>query len=249
MQALPSSSSGSALAAARAALAEGGVRALYRGLAPPLAGSAVFRATQFAVYGAVYGGLRGGFAAEPVPWLAGLQPRVLAAGVAAATARTLLEVPLQVIKVRRQLGVPVLPPAARAAGLAAVARELSAGWALSWLRMCVALGGFFVAVDHVDRHHAAAFDHPTLGAFAKGALCATAPWALAWPLEVAATQAQSSLHGAGGGVRARLAAIVRDRGAAGLFRGAGPGLLRSVVGNGAALAAFELCRARLAPQA
>jgi hypothetical protein len=121
--------------------------------------------------------------------------------------------------------------------------------ALSWLRMCVALGGFFVAVDHVDRHHAAAFDHPTLGAFAKGALCATAPWALAWPLEVAATQAQSSLHGAGGGVRARLAAIVRDRGAAGLFRGAGPGLLRSVVGNGAALAAFELCRARLAPQA
>lgn len=245
MQALPASARGGALAAARLTLATGGVRALYAGLAPPLLGSALFRSTQFAVFGVVYGWLRDCSLAEPQAALAGLQPRVLVAGAAAATARTVLEVPLQLIKARRQLGVPVLPPAVSLGGPFAIARELYSGGSLCWARMLVALGGFFVLVDHVDRHYPAAFAAPVVGPFLKGSVCATLPWLLAWPLEVAATQAQSSLHGRGGGIGARLAGIVRERGPVGLFRGAGPGLARSVVGNGAAVTAFELCRSRL----
>ena len=247
MQALPASSRGGALAAARLTLASGGMRALYAGLLPPLLGSALFRSAQFAVFGAVYGLLRDTALAEPATSAAGLQPRVLVAGAAAATARTALEVPLQLIKARRQLGVPVLPPAVAVGGPAAIARELYSGAGLCWARMLVALGGFFILVDCVDRHAPSTFTAPIIGPFVKGSLCATVPWLLAWPLEVAATQAQSSLHGRGGTGAARLERIFRERGIAGLFRGAGPGLARSIVGNGAAVAAYELCRTRLPP--
>ncbi len=232
MQALPAAS-GTALATLRAALAAGGARALYAGLLPPLLGSSLYRGLQMAAYGAAYAALAPTELAAPVEALGGLQLRVLAAGAAATTARALLETPLEVLKLRRQLGLAA--PRLRA-------RELYAGLGLTWARLYVALGGFFVLVDHCDRHHPGAFAGPG-GSFAKGGLCATACWWLAWPLEVAKSRAQSSLHP--GGALAQLRAIVRERGAAGLFRGIGPGTLRSLLGNGCALMAFDACQQQL----
>lgn len=74
----------------------------------------------------------------------------------------------------------------------------------------------------------------------KGSFCATSGWVLAWPLELAKSIAQSGLH-ARAGAFARFGAIVKERGVMGLYRGIGPGLARSIVGNGAALAAFDAC--------
>jgi uncharacterized 2Fe-2S/4Fe-4S cluster protein (DUF4445 family) len=37
----------------------------------------------------------------------------------------------------------------------------------------VALGGFFVLIDHVERHHPALFSMPVVGSFFKGGVCAT----------------------------------------------------------------------------
>ena len=232
MQALPAAS-GSALATLRAALAAGGARALYAGLLPPLLGSSLYRGLQMSAYSAAYAALARTELAQPQPALGGLQLRVLAAGAAATTARALIETPLEVLKLRRQLGLGA--PRLRV-------RELYAGLGLTWARLYVALGGFFAAVDHCDRHYPALFLQPG-GTFAKGALCATACWWLAWPLEVAKSRAQSGLHP--GGALAQLRAIVRERGAAGLFRGIGPGTLRSLLGNGCALMAFDACQQQL----
>lgn len=248
MQALPALAGAGALRSLRQTLAEGGWRALYRGLLPPLLGSVLYRSVQFSAYSAAYAACRDSRAlTAELPALGGLQPRVLLAGAVATSARALIETPLEVIKVRRMLGVAVLPGGLAAAALSApLLRELYTGFALTWLRLYVALGGFFILVDHADRHHPGLFTSTPAGPFLKGAVCATLPWLAAWPLEVAKSQAQSTLHGARAlGVLARLRGIVRERGVRGLYRGAGPGLSRSLIGNGAALAAYDMCRSRL----
>ena len=235
--------SGGALATLRSTLAVGGVRALYRGLLPPLVGSVAYRSLQFSVYGAVYSASSELPAlASPVDALGGLQWRVVIAGLAASLARALIETPLEVAKVRRQLGVPVLQRDFAGAGigfaaLRAAAIDLSTGFGLTFARLSVALGGFFVLIDTADRHFPGAFTTPIFGPFAKGALCATLPWVLAWPLEVAKNQLQSGLHDGSG--LARLAAVIKQRS---VFRGIGPGLARSLVGNGAALLALDACQ-------
>ena len=236
MQALPAASRGGALASLRRIVACGGVRALYRGLLPPLLGSAVYRSLQISMFSAVYAGTKAStFWAAPVAALAGLEPRVLLAGAAATTARALIETPLEVVKVRLQLGVAPLGDGG--------VRGLGVGFCLTWARLYVALGGFFVLVDHMDRHHPGFFAVPVVGSFLKGGVCATATWVLAWPLEVVKNQVQSGLHQGGGGALARLASIARARGVAGLYRGIGPGMARSLLGNGAALAAYDACKA------
>jgi len=238
MQALPAAARGGALASLRRILAADGVRGLYRGLLPPLFGSAVYRSLQFSAYGAAHAAARGDpWLATPLPALGGLQLRVLLAGAAATTARALVETPLEVLKVRQQLGVAPLG----GGGLAG----LRIGFCLTWARLYVALGGFFVLIDHVERHHPVLFSMPVVGSFFKGGVCATATWVLAWPLEVVKNQVQSGLHPGGGGALARLAAILRARGVAGLYRGIGPGMARSLLGNGAALAAYDSCKAAL----
>jgi solute carrier family 25 carnitine/acylcarnitine transporter 20/29 len=235
MQALPAAARGGALATLRRVLSTDGVRGLYRGLLPPLLGSAVYRSLQFFAYSATYTAVgEDPFLTAPVPLLGGLQPRVLLAGAAATTARAIIETPLEVVKVRQQLGVAL-------GGL----RELRTGFGLTWARLYIALGGFFALCDHMDRHHPRVFSVPVVGSFLKGGVCATATWVLAWPLEVVKNQVQSGLHDNGGGVRTRLAAIVRARGVVGLYRGIGPGMARSLLGNGAALASYDACRATL----
>ena len=232
MQALPSAS-GSALSTLASTLRSGGVRALYAGLLPPLLGSSLYRGLQMSAFSATYAALGGSQLAEPVPQLAGLQLRVLVAGAAATTARALLEAPLEVLKLRRQLAV---------AAPRLTLQELYVGLGLTWARLYIALGGFFVAVDHVDRHHPQLFLQPG-GSFVKGAVCATACWWLAWPLEICKNRVQSSLHP--GGALVQLRAIWRERGVAGLYRGIGPGTLRSLIGNGFALLAFDACKQAL----
>jgi solute carrier family 25 carnitine/acylcarnitine transporter 20/29 len=233
MQALPSAAAMGTLETLKSTLRAGGARALYAGLLPPLLGSAFYRSLQMSAFSAAYAALRDDAAlTAPVPQLAGLQLRVLVAGAAATSARALIETPLELLKVRRQLQLP----APRSL------RECFSGFLLTWTRLYVALGGFFVAVDHCDRHHPWLFAQPG-GSFLKGAVCATACWWLAWPLEVLKNRVQSNQYA--GGALAQLRSIVRERGIAGMYRGILPGTLRSILGNGFALLAFDACKQRL----
>lgn len=79
-----------------------GVRGLYRGCIPPLLGSGIFRSTQFAVFEACYTAMDVPFGKIEIPFTYGLQFRVIGGGMIAATARAIIETPLEFMKVRRQ---------------------------------------------------------------------------------------------------------------------------------------------------
>lgn len=246
MQALPGAyAQASSLEVLRATVREGGgLRSLYRGLAPPLVGSVIYRASQFGVYAGTYSALTDhDWATAEIPGLWGLQYRVPLAGAVATTARALIETPLEVLKIRAQCGLPRFPAGA---GARVAAQELSRGFGITWLRLYCALGGFFILVDHAERHHGELIRTPYVGSFIKGGICATAAWWVAWPFEVVKSrvQAQSAADAAAGppsSILARLRTIVKERGFRGLYRGIGPGTARSIVGNGAAFTAFDLC--------
>ena len=239
----------SALTTARGVLRAEGLRGLYRGLLPPLLGSSVFRSTQFGVFGAAMAASRDApLLARELPGCAGLQARVVVSATLATRARALIETPLEMAKVRRQLDLRVF---SSGGGSGASARELVArfygggSFQLTALRLWVALTGFFVLVDHVDRHHPQLTALPVVGPFIKGSICATVPWVAAWPFEVLKTEIQAGrVPPERQSLRARLAWVVETKGGArGLFRGIGPGLLRSVVANGAATLAYSTCQA------
>jgi len=256
----------SALQTARAVLASEGVRGLYRGLLPPLLGSSVFRSVQFGAFGAAMSAARASpLLMRELPGCAGLQLRAVVAATVATAARALIEAPLELVKVRRQLDRRVLGGGAVGVGgggggggsgggrgAVASARSLASrlygngSLQLTALRLWIALGGFFVLVDHVDRHHPELTQLPVVGPFFKGSVCATIPWIVAWPLEVLKTEAQAGNVPPERGVslRSRLAWVVETKGGViGLFRGIGPGLLRSSVANGAATLAYSTCQA------
>ena len=91
-----------ALASARQILSSEGAVGFYRGCLPPMWGSAVYRSAQFAVYDLLYAEAeRYPAAMEHVPGT-DMQWRVLGAGAVGATARTVLESPIEYAKVKGQ---------------------------------------------------------------------------------------------------------------------------------------------------
>lgn len=84
-----------------------GFFALYKGLLPPLVGSTIFRSVQFGVYNASYTWMGDyPFCKQTIPGTFGIETRVIFGGIIASTARAIIETPLELIKVRRQVGQP-----------------------------------------------------------------------------------------------------------------------------------------------
>ena len=229
MQADARYAASSALQTARAIVASEGLRGLYRGLLPPLLGSSVFRSVQFSVYaGAISAARESPLLMREVPGAGGLQLRVLAAGLASSVARALIETPLELVKVRRQMGLGWLVAESAEQALRDPLRELRGlyrGLGVTFLRTWGLMGSFFVFVDVLERKHADLLAVPVLGPWMKGGVCTVAAWALVWPFEVIKNQVQAS-RGAEGDRRgwlARARAVLAERGLLGLYRGIGPG--------------------------
>jgi solute carrier family 25 carnitine/acylcarnitine transporter 20/29 len=250
MQAQGAYVQGGAWRTLRAVARSEGFLALYRGLLPPLLGSSVFRSVQFSVYSAAYSAA----AAHPalraeVPGTGGLQVRVLTSGLLASFARALIETPLEFVKVRRQTGQAWrLAPTVEASLRQPVAEvaHLFQGFGVSFIRTWGLMGSFFVMVDTLERRHPEALAIPLLGPFMKGGVCATAAWVLVWPFENLKNQIQANTAGvpAGAGVAARARFVLAHRGGvAGLYRGIGPGLARSLIANGSSMVVFSYCQA------
>ena len=117
------------------------------------------------------------------------------------------------------------------------------------------LVSFFALCDYSERAAPALMGQPLLGGFLKGGVCATAAWAVAWPLEVAKSKIQgtsaaaagaAAAGAASGGARRGTVVVLREivlaDGLRGLYRGFLPGAVRSFVANGAGMAVYQLAQ-------
>lgn len=206
---------------------EQGVRGLYRGCLPPLFGSGIFRSTQFAVFEAVYTYLDHPLGHSELPLTGGLQVRVLAAGFTAATARSLIETPLEYAKVRRQTQQSWQ------------FRHLYRGFGVTWFRTQGLMNTYFILVDSGRRHVPELFSTPLIGPFLTSGVAATLGWWVVWPLEYMKSQVQGS-YGQDESVLRRMRRVLRERGGVfALYRGIGPGTIRSFIANGTSMIVMQ----------
>ena len=125
MQADAQFAKGSAVRTLIAIYSREGVAGLYRGLLPPLVGSSIFRSVQFSVYAACQAASKDApFLRAEVPLSGGLELRVLTSGFVASAARAVIETPLELIKVQRQLGQRWHEAPTRAEAFARPVREV-----------------------------------------------------------------------------------------------------------------------------
>lgn len=206
-----------------------GIPGLYRGLVPPLMGSVIFRSLQFGAYSFAYKSLDGTVATSEIPFSGGLQWRVILSGLVSSTARCTIETPLELIKVRRQVGQSW------------TIRELYKGYTITWIRTSGLMCSFFVMVDSGERHIPHVFAQPVIGPFLKGGVCATIAWWIVWPAEILKSQIQGNTPGPKTMLK-RLVWVIKNDGIRSIFRGILPGTIRSMIANGASMLAFTLCQ-------
>jgi hypothetical protein len=232
---------GGALSTARGVISAEGLRGLYRGLSPILASTGVQKTVLFAAYAGsrrVVEESEVDMLVNPIPGSHGLRPSILIGGVMAAAARTVVETPFELAKVRWQTGGSIYTGKGFQPSWAQLT-ELYTGAPQTFYRAALMLGFFFVTVDYTERLAPDLMAVPLLGGFFKGGVCATIGWGLAWPFEVAKSLVQSN-QGVCGSTLTILGDIVRRSGPAGLWRGFLPGAMRSIVANGAGMAVYQL---------
>ena len=203
-----------------------GVPGLYRGATPQFLGSIVFRSTQFGAYDLVYHRMNNKFGCYEIPLSGGLEIRVVLGGVASGMARAIFETPIDYWKIRRQ-----------------VVHECKLQDALSGLRVTmvsrmILLPTFFIYLDKTRPYNIAMFGESTLGNIFYGGACATAAWWTVWPLEYMKSQIQGGYGDPRLSFTQRLVFIFREKGFFDLYRGLGPGSVRSFIANGLSMAVY-----------
>ncbi len=210
-----------------------GFFALYKGLLPPLIGSSIFRSIQFGVYNFFYTHFERDFPnsiwMKEIPYTGGLETRVIAGGIIAATCRTFIEAPLELIKVRRQVGQSW------------DMKSLFNGFSVTWVRTTGLMVTFFIILDTLSRHAAELLSKPVVGPFIKGGVVSTLAWWLIWPFETLKNQVQGNTEGPKT-LSKRFVWVVQNHGAKSLFRGIVPGSARSLIANGASMLVFQSCQ-------
>ncbi|KAJ7288670.1 mitochondrial carrier [Mycena rebaudengoi] len=228
-----------------------GFFALYKGMASPLLGIAGVNSLLFASYGAARRAI------SPFPQLS--LGQIALAGSIAGAANAVLASPVEMFKVRMQGQYG----GAGDKRLRVVASEMWAQWGLRrgimrgyWVtvaREIPAYAGFYTAYEFTKRRFAAHYGAqplPVWALLASGSTGGIAYWLACYPLDVVKSRIQ--LRGTpptGTPVQyivAELRTIVKESGAAGLFRGLSPSLLRSIPAAASTFAAFELTREWLA---
>lgn len=158
-----------------------------------------------------------------IPFTGGLQLRVLFGGLAASTARAIIETPLELAKVRRQTGQTWQ------------FKGLYRGFGVTWCRTVGLMTTYFIMVDSMRRHMSEYFKRPLLGPFLISGVAATVGWWVVWPLENMKSQVQGN-YGRDMPILSRMKLAYLDRGGiTGLYRGIVPGSIRSFLANGCAM--------------
>lgn len=243
MQADVRFSNSGAISVTRDVLRTEGIRGLYRGMLPILASTGVQKTVLFTANAGARRAVERseiGYLTSPIPYTAGLKPGVIIGGVAAAAARTVVETPFEVMKVRLMTDGAIRA----SSGVLSFGQitELYTGAVPTFARASIMLGSFFVLCDYCERFAPNLMAVPLLGGFIKGGLCATAGWAIAWPFEVVKSlvQGRDGAKYRGMGSLRIMRQLVAANGLLALWRGMGPGALRSIASNGAGMAVYQL---------
>lgn len=250
--ACPATARASALATARALVADRGSRALFRGALYPATTIGLQSAVVFEAYGigcrALKGGGGGGGDPAPLPL-----SRVALAGFAAGAVQLAVTVPVDLLKIRAQLDAGARPPSPGAALRSAWregrgVRGLYRGAAITAARDIPSHGVYFAAYewgrDALDPgcRGRGPGGGSRLAPLAAGGLAGAASWLSIYPLDVVKTRVQSETAGGGSSAWTAAAAAAR-RG--GLWAGAGPTLARAFVVNGVLFCVYEEAMAAL----
>ena len=200
-----------------------GIRGLYRGAIPPLCGSGIYRSVQFAVFESVYTAFDSPLGKWEIPNSGGLQLRVILGGLCAATVRATIETPLELAKVRRQTEQSWK------------LKQLYSGYSVTLGRTVGLMCTYFILVDSGRRRFPELFSQPVMGPFLTSGLAATIGWWVVWPLENMKSQVQGQYGRSDVSVFTRMRQVVRERGFLALYRGIGPGTIRSFLANGTSM--------------
>jgi solute carrier family 25 (mitochondrial carnitine/acylcarnitine transporter), member 20/29 len=136
----------------------------------------LYRSTQFAVFEAFYTKLsNNNFLCTEIPYTFGLQPRILVCSLFSATARSLIESPIEYFKVNAQTEK------------IGFSRQIYRGFGIQWVRTTGVMTTYFILIDYIRRNHPLVFSNP-LGQFLASSMSATLGFWLVWPLEVLKNQ-------------------------------------------------------------
>eukprot|EP00118_Oscarella_pearsei_P004581 m.19850 g.19850 ORF g.19850 m.19850 type:complete len:299 (+) comp27914_c0_seq6:193-1089(+) len=213
------------------------------GALPPLMGSGIYRSVQFAVFEAAYTYMDNTFASETaLPVLQGLQLRVIIGGLLSATSRAIIETPLEFAKVRRQTGQTWNISQVYQVDLYLIICSrllcMMQGFTVTWIRTAGLMTSYFITVDYLRRTKPDFFKS-VLGPFFISGVAATAAWWLVWPFENMKSQVQAG-YGGKMPLWRRLRLTVKEKGGFfALYRGIGPGSIRSFLANGSSMLVMQ----------
>eukprot|EP01116_Phalansterium_solitarium_P014396 TRINITY_DN32035_c0_g1_i1.p1 TRINITY_DN32035_c0_g1~~TRINITY_DN32035_c0_g1_i1.p1 ORF type:complete len:267 (+),score=70.43 TRINITY_DN32035_c0_g1_i1:163-963(+) len=225
MQAQSSYMTGGPFKVMQGILRNEGLIGLYRGCVPPLLGASALRSAQFGAYQVAHTTLT----ANGFPQLSvlGIDSKIILSGIFSGFSRTVVECPVEVAKIRRQLG-----ESWRFAGL-------YKGFAANAARNVPLLTLFFIFVDISKRFDIPSDWRPLL----TGSFCSTAAWTLVWPVDVIKTQVQGASDK--DSLWTKIRRHYERHGLRGFTRGYGPGAARSFIANGLSMVMYAKTEAFL----
>lgn len=194
-----------------------GIPGLYRGFMPMILGGAMFRSAQFGFFTTTQTFLQ---KIWPETYKIGgfLDVQTVAAGFMGGFGRGLLESPFEYIKVRKQVNKKWQ------------FGQLYTGSGATMFRNAFLFSSFVIYIDFSNQ-----LIEGGLSPFWKGAICANLAWFTVWPLDVVKSQVQSGHYS-----NRSFGYLLYDTISSGkLFRGLGPGLVRSTIANGCSMVAYE----------
>ncbi len=204
-----------------------GIFGLYRGATPQFIGSMIFRSLQFGAYTSVHSRLNNQFGLYEIPFTGGLQTRVVVGGIASGIARASFETPIDYWKIRRQLVKKMNY------------QEALYGLRVTILGRMILLPAFFIYLEKAQPYKTMIFGDSPLGTFFFTGVCSTAAWWTIWPLEYMKSQIQGGYGRHDLSLTQRLINILREKGFSGLYRGLGPGSVRSFFANGLSMTVMK----------
>lgn len=148
-----------------------GMKGFFRGWVPPFFGSVLYRSMQFAAFEAAFTkwehtpSMR-----KEIPYTAGCEVRVVAAGVFGGTCRSLIECPFEYAKVKQQTGQTW------------VVKDIYRGFSALYPRSTVMMTAYFCQIDFC-RRNTRLFESKS-GQFLASGGASLIGWFLIWPFEV-----------------------------------------------------------------